>query len=114
MGSTGIGEGVAIPHVRNPIVMHIPKPMITLCFLEHAIDFGALDGKPVHTLFTIVSPVISAHLNLLSRLAFAMRHQSFSNAIRQQASRDNIYSAAGEVDLAVTRRNEISGEAKDI
>ena len=34
LGSTGFGDGVAIPHVRNPIVLHIPRPMITLCFLE--------------------------------------------------------------------------------
>ena len=65
LGSTGIGDGIAIPHVRNPIVMHIPRPTITLCFLEHPIDFGALDGQPVHTLFTIVSPTVRAHLHLL-------------------------------------------------
>ena len=47
--------------------------MATLCFLEHPIEFGALDGQPVHTLFTIVSPTIKAHLHLLSRLAFALR-----------------------------------------
>jgi PTS system nitrogen regulatory IIA component len=34
MGSTSVGDGIAIPHVRNPIVLHIPRPTITLCFLE--------------------------------------------------------------------------------
>lgn len=53
LGSTGIGEGIAIPHVRNPIVLHVPRPSITLCFLEQAIEFGALDGRPVRVLFTI-------------------------------------------------------------
>jgi PTS system nitrogen regulatory IIA component len=44
LGSTGVGEGIAIPHVRSPIVMHISRPMVTLSFLEHPIDFGAVDG----------------------------------------------------------------------
>ncbi|MCK7470162.1 MAG: PTS sugar transporter subunit IIA [Desulfomicrobium escambiense] len=34
VGSTGIGDGVAIPHARNPIVMHLPRPLVCLCFLE--------------------------------------------------------------------------------
>ncbi len=100
LGSTGIGDGIAIPHVRNPIVMHIPCPMITLCFLEQPIDFGAVDGKPVRTLFTLVSPTIKAHLHLLSRLSFAMGQNDFHNAITQQASRDEILRAAAASDAS--------------
>ena len=48
--STAIGDGIAIPHVRNPIVLHVPQPVVTLCFLEAPVDFGALDGQPVQTL----------------------------------------------------------------
>ena len=48
LGSTGIGDGIAIPHVRNPIVLHLSRPTVTLCFLEQPVDFGALDGQPVH------------------------------------------------------------------
>jgi PTS system nitrogen regulatory IIA component len=100
LGSTGVGEGIAIPHVRTPIVMHIPCPMITLCFLDQAIDFGSLDGKPVRTLFTLVSPTIKAHLHLLSRLAFALSRPAFHGAITGQASRDEILAAAAECDGA--------------
>jgi nitrogen PTS system EIIA component len=95
LGSTGIGDGIAIPHVRNPIVLHIPRPMVTLCFLERPVDFGALDGKPVHTLFTLVSPTIRAHLHLLSRLCFGLRESRFHQAVTSQASRDEILEAAG-------------------
>jgi len=62
MASTAIGDGIAIPHVRNPIVLHVPRSMVTLCFLERPVDFGALDGRPVHCLFTMVSPTVRAHL----------------------------------------------------
>ena len=50
MGSTGIGDGIAIPHARYPVVLHLDKPLVSLCFLEQPIDFGALDARPVQAL----------------------------------------------------------------
>lgn len=90
LGSTGIGEGIAIPHVRNPIVLHLSRPMVTLCFLERPVDFGALDGQPVTTLFTLISPTVRAHLYLLSRLGFALRDAEFKGAVLRQAAREEI------------------------
>lgn len=94
LGSTGIGDGIAIPHVRNPIVMHIAQPLVTLCFLKTPVAFGALDDQPVHTLFTIVCPVIRIHLHLISRLAFALRQPAFAAAVRQRAPQAVILAAA--------------------
>ncbi|MBU0678280.1 MAG: PTS sugar transporter subunit IIA [Verrucomicrobia bacterium] len=105
LGSTAIGDGVAIPHVRNPVVLHIPCPMIALCFLENAIDFQALDGKLVHTVFVIVSPTITAHLNLLSRLAFALRQPEFTDVITRPASREEIIASAQHIDRLIASRN---------
>jgi nitrogen PTS system EIIA component len=96
--STGIGDGIAIPHVRNPIVLHVPRPTVTLCFLERPIDFGALDGKPVHALFAMVSPTVRAHLHLLSRLAFALHDAGFKKAVVRQASRDEILREAERIE----------------
>ncbi|MHB1037438.1 MAG: PTS sugar transporter subunit IIA [Pirellulales bacterium] len=101
LSSTGLGDGIAVPHVRNPIVMHIPRPMLTLCFLERPIDFGAMDGKPVHTLFTIVSPTVRAHLHLLSKIAFAVRQPAFWRAIVKQGSREEILKQAEAVDRSI-------------
>jgi nitrogen PTS system EIIA component len=91
--STAIGDGIAIPHVRNPIVLHVDKPLITLCFLETPVDFGALDGKPVHALFTLISPTVRAHLHFLSRIAFILREGEFKDMIMKQAGRDEILGA---------------------
>lgn len=112
LASTAIGDGVAIPHVRNPIVLHVSRPAITLCFLEHPVDFGALDGKPVHCLFTMVSPTVRAHLTLLSRLAFAMRDPGFQEVIRGQALRDQILTELRRVEagLAQSRPPQDGGE----
>jgi PTS system nitrogen regulatory IIA component len=101
LGSTGLGEGIAIPHVRNPIVLHLSRPLVTLCFLERPVDFGAIDGQPVTTLFTLISPTVRAHLHLLSRLGFALRDPDFKNAILRQASRDEILEALRRVEISM-------------
>jgi PTS system nitrogen regulatory IIA component len=95
--STAIGDGIAIPHVRNPIVLHVSQPIVTLCFLEAPVDFGALDGQPVHALFTLISPTVKAHLHLLSRLAFALRNPEFKALIVRQAGRDEILASARRI-----------------
>ena len=88
--STAIGDGIAIPHVRNPIVLHVSRPTVTLAFLEQPVDFGALDGKPVHVLFSIISPTNRSHLQLLSRLSFALHDEKFRKAVNRPAPREEI------------------------
>lgn len=90
LASTGIGDGIAIPHARNPIVLHLEKPLVALCFLERAIDFGALDGRPVQTLFAVISPSVRAHLHLLSRVSFALRDPEFKALLLAQAGREEL------------------------
>jgi nitrogen PTS system EIIA component len=92
--STGVGEGVAIPHLRNPALLEIDRPSVCLCFLETPVDFGALDRKPVKALFLPLSPDVRIHLHLLSRIAFALRDPKFKKRIDQQARRDAILAAA--------------------
>jgi PTS system nitrogen regulatory IIA component len=99
--STGIGEGIAIPHVRNPVVLHVTRPLITLCFLEQAVDFGALDGKPVHIVFSLISPTVRAHLRLLSRLSFALQDPGFKTVVIRQGSRDEIFAEARRVEATL-------------
>lgn len=103
LGSTGIGDGIAIPHVRNPIVLHISKPTVTLCYLDHPIDFQSIDGQPVGTLFTLISPTVRAHLHLLSRLAFVLKDQAFKAAVKRQASRDELMNELLRAEAALPR-----------
>ncbi len=110
--STGLGDGIAIPHVRNPIVLHVQRPMITLCFLETPVDFRALDGKPVHVLFSLVSPTVRAHLRLLSRLAFALHDPGFKNAVIRQATREEILGEAQRVEDGLARSAVTDGRSK--
>ncbi len=102
--STGIGDGIAIPHVRNPIVLHVSRPMITLCFLERAVEFDALDGRPVFALFTLISPTVRAHLRLLSRLSFALHDGGFKEVLLRQGSSEEILVAARRVEGTLERQ----------
>lgn len=93
LGSTAIGDGIAIPHVRNPVILHLDRPLVTVCFLERPVEFGALDGRPVGVLFTLISPSVRAHLHLLSRLSFALRDPRFRAAVLGQAGREELLAA---------------------
>jgi nitrogen PTS system EIIA component len=92
--STGIGDGIALPHVRNPAILEITTPMICLCFLETPIGYGALDGKPVKVLFAPLSPTVRIHLHLLSRISFALRDPKFKALLASEGRRDEILDAA--------------------
>jgi PTS system nitrogen regulatory IIA component len=101
LGSTGIGEGIAIPHVRNPVVLHVSKPSMTLCFLDHPVDFGAIDGQPVSVFFTLISPIVRAHLHMLSRLCFVLHNQDFKAALKRQAPREDLMQALLSAEAAI-------------
>lgn len=93
-GSTGVGEGIAIPHVRSPVVLPVDVAAVTLCFLEAPVDFESIDGKPVHTVFTIVSPTIRAHHTILARLSALLHDAEFRRAVLERAPAPEIFGAA--------------------
>ncbi|GAB4304016.1 MAG: PTS sugar transporter subunit IIA [Desulfuromonadia bacterium] len=100
MGTTAVGDGIAIPHVRNPILVQLPTPKVSLSFLAKPVDFGALDGKPVRVLFTIITPTIRMHLHLLSRLAYCLRDDRLRSLL----------SGSCDPDLILTTIQTIEGE----
>jgi PTS system nitrogen regulatory IIA component len=90
MGSTGIGDGIAIPHVRNPILLHVATPFVTLCLLRHPVDFDALDGKPVHALFTVISPSVPTHLRILAQLGYVLRDDQLRRLLARRAGASDL------------------------
>jgi PTS system nitrogen regulatory IIA component len=100
--TTAIGNGIALPHVRNPLVLHVERPMVTLCFLETPVDLGAMDGKPVGVLFSLICPTIRGHLQMLSRLSFALRDDRFRNVVMSQGRPEEILGEARRVEAALS------------
>jgi PTS system nitrogen regulatory IIA component len=96
--STGIGQGVAIPHPRGPIVLGIPEPQVTLALLGQPIEFGAVDKKPVSFLFVIVSTTVRVHLLLLSHLMHALRDREFRQLLDIRAQADELLACLEQIE----------------
>jgi PTS system nitrogen regulatory IIA component len=100
--TTAIGDGIALPHVRNPIVLRVARPLVTLCFLDRPVDFGALDGKPVQVLFSLVCPTTRSHLQMLARLSYALHDAPFKQVVLRRGEREEILQEARRVEAALS------------
>ena len=98
LGFVAIGDGIAIPRVRHPVILDMERPMIALAFLDHPVDFGAFDGRPVHAVFLTLSPTVRTHLTLLSRLSFALRDRVFRDGVVRRAAPAELTAAAEQCD----------------
>jgi PTS system nitrogen regulatory IIA component len=81
--STGVGNGVAIPHPRDPVPTLKAPAMIVFGRSPAGIDFGAVDGKPVHLFFLLCCQNIEVHLHLMGRLAKLLRNRDFLAKCRE-------------------------------
>ncbi|MCK7546112.1 PTS IIA-like nitrogen regulatory protein PtsN [Marinobacter bryozoorum] len=90
LGSTGIGQGIAIPHCRLDGCTRVVGALATL---EEGVAFDAIDNQPVDLLFTLIVPreATSEHLELLSQLAEQFNDRSFCDALRSCTSSEALY-----------------------
>ncbi len=93
LGSTGIGQGIAIPHCR---CASTNKTLLACISLKSAIDFDAVDHEPIDLIFAMVVPenTESEHLELLSSLATRMQDPDYVSALRRAKSSSELYLAA--------------------
>lgn len=110
LASTGVGNGIAIPHPRDPLVVRVDEPVILLCFLEHAVDFSAIDGAPIRVLFVALAPSIHAHLQMLSRIAHALHDPPFRALLNAHAPSEEILRDAGRLDDVLGSRHATATE----
>jgi PTS system nitrogen regulatory IIA component len=90
LGSTGLGNGVALPHGR---VQGLKQPIAALLVLSTGIDFDAIDGKPVDLLFALLVPEESTdeHLQILARLAEMFSDKKFCSELRHASSSEQCH-----------------------
>ncbi len=93
LGSTALGDGIAIPHCRLSSCEESVGCLITL---EQPVDFDASDGQPVDIVFILIVPEEAAqeHLDILAGLAQLLSEVKFCDALRDAASDDTLYQAA--------------------
>ena len=90
LGSTGIGDGVAIPHGK----LHgISEPVISFGRSIKGLDFESLDGQPVFLFFLLIAPENSAsvHLKALARIAKLLKNSSFRKTLMEIPTRQELY-----------------------
>jgi len=90
LGSTGIGEGIAIPHCR---LDETQKAIAVFIKLNEAVDFDAIDKQPVDLVFALVVPSNSTeeHLNTLAQLAELFSCEKNRNALRNCDTQAQLY-----------------------
>ena len=83
--STGLGHGIAVPHCKSDAVL---VPTLTVVKLEHAVEWGAMDGNPVHTVLMLTVPTDeslggggSGHMKIFANLARKLMHEEFRTAL---------------------------------
>ncbi len=81
MLSTAIGDGVALPHIREPEESGLRQNCMVLGICQEGADFGALDGKPTHIFLLIGSTSTEAHLRLMAKSALMFRIPGFKDAL---------------------------------
>ncbi|HOJ98744.1 MAG: PTS sugar transporter subunit IIA [Treponemataceae bacterium] len=88
--STGIGEGIAVPH---GLCEGLSQTMMVVIRLKNPIEYGAPDEKPVDLLFCIAGPRDNTayHLQLLSKLARILHNEQFRAALREAADRESLW-----------------------
>jgi len=91
LGSTGIGENIAIPHGKSD---EVTKIITVLARSKNGVEFESLDQKPVHFVCMVIAPAHSTgqHLKVLARVSRIFKNQGLRDEILQAESSDAIYS----------------------
>lgn len=90
IASTGIGNGVAIPHLKDVQHLKLQAPIIPVFFLRQPIDFNSIDGLPVFVLFFIFCPSPEYHLKMLSRLSFCLHNDEFVAMLKEAEDEETL------------------------
>ena len=96
LGSTGFGNGIAIPHCR---LTGCNAPISAVLHLDAAVDFDAIDGAPVDLLFVLLVPEAATdeHLELLRQIASMLDRAEVRERLRQAQSNEGLYQVVVDV-----------------
>ena len=99
--STGVGDGVALPHARNALVGLVDRPVIVFGRKAEGLPFGSIDGSLVRLFFLVVAPNVTLHLRILARLSRLLRNPHVRQSLLTAESVSRVLSIirVNEVDL---------------
>ena len=101
--ATGIGQGIGLPHTRDSFI-HAPCDRVVVAFPETPIvDYGALDGKAVHTLFFLFARNDKQHLHLLAKIAHFSNDEASKNQLLNQPTKSHLLEYLRDWEAAIGR-----------
>lgn len=111
-GTTGVGEGIAIPHGKCD---GVTKPGLAAMVIPNGVEYDSLDGEPVNLLFLIAAPNTedNVHLEVLQKLSTLMLDENFSKNLRKAKNVDEFLAVIDAADNEKAKPQEINVEAKN-
>jgi PTS system fructose-specific IIA component/PTS system nitrogen regulatory IIA component len=96
-GSTGFGNGVAVPHLKQAAVRNV---VAAIANVSDGIDFNSLDGNPVYSIFLLLSPEDQPeqHLEAMEAVFGSLSQETFRKFLRQASSADEIMTLLNDAD----------------
>jgi PTS system nitrogen regulatory IIA component len=97
LGSTGIGDGVAIPHGK---LKGVEQPIVSFGRSKSGLDFDSMDAQPVHLFFLLIAPENSSgmHLQVLAKIAKILKNSAFRKSLMEASGREDLYQTITAMD----------------
>lgn len=99
--STGIGDGIALPHARNALVGLVDHPLIVFGRHAEGIPFGAIDAAPARMFFLLIAPTVTQHLAILARLSRLLRDPKLRESLLTADSREKVIALIREAEAGL-------------
>ena len=101
--STGIGDGIALPHSRNALVGLVDQPIIVLGRHSDGIAYDAIDRMPARLFFLLVAPTVTQHLAILARLTRLLRDPKLRQGLLNAETPEKMIALTREAELRMMR-----------
>jgi len=96
--STGIGDGIALPHARNALVGLVNRPVIVFGRHPAGIPYGAIDGLPARLFFLLIAPTVTQHLAMLARISRLLRDPKLRQDLLDAKTPDHVVALIREAE----------------
>ncbi|HET6461848.1 MAG TPA: PTS sugar transporter subunit IIA [Syntrophales bacterium] len=99
LGSTGIGDGIAIPHGK---LADLDELIVTFGRSKEGVDFDSMDGKPANLFFLLLAPenTTGLHLKALAKISKMLKDNAFKKKLLEARSKEELYSIIADKDDA--------------
>lgn len=97
--STGVGDGIALPHARNALVGLVNQPCLVFGRCAQGVDYGAIDRQPTRLFFLLIAPTVTQHLAMLARISRLLRDAALRQGLQHAARPEDVIRLIREAEV---------------